>query len=76
MRAIHIAERDTQVQDVPKKIGEFVNTWSIDGFIGEGCQPAELGWGTHEKELPPKVRPLLLHCVFFSQLPAWAFGRW
>lgn len=53
VRAIHIAERDTQVQDVPKKIGEFVNTWSIDGFIGEGCQPAELGWGTHEKELPP-----------------------
>jgi homospermidine synthase len=56
VRAIHIAERDTQVQDVPKKIGQFVNTWSIDGFIGEGCQPAELGWGTHEKALPPKVR--------------------
>lgn len=32
--------------------GEFVNTWSVDGFISEGCQPAELGWGTHEKELP------------------------
>ena len=58
VKAIHIAERDTQVQDVPKKIGQFVNTWSIDGFIGEGCQPAELGWGTHEKELPPKVRIL------------------
>lgn len=56
VKVIHIAERDTQVQDVPKKVGQFVNTWSIDGFIGEGCQPAELGWGTHEKELPPKVR--------------------
>ena len=29
-----------------------MNTWSVDGFISEGCQPAELGWGSHEKELP------------------------
>ncbi len=53
VKVIHIAERDTQVADRPKQVGEFVNTWSIDGFIGEGCQPAELGWGTHEKALPP-----------------------
>jgi homospermidine synthase len=53
IKAIHIAERDTQVADRPKKPGEFVNTWSVDGFVGEGCQPAELGWGTHEKALPP-----------------------
>ncbi len=52
VKAIHIAERDTQVADRPKKPGEFVNTWSVDGFVGEGCQPAELGWGTHEKALP------------------------
>jgi homospermidine synthase len=37
---IHIAERDTQVcAGTPKKPGEFVNTWSVDGFISEGCQP-------------------------------------
>ena len=24
--------------------------------MGEGCQPAELGWGTHEKALPPQGR--------------------
>ncbi len=54
IKAIHIAERDTQVADHhPKAVGEFVNTWSIDGFVGEGCQPTELGWGTHEKKLPP-----------------------
>ncbi|NKC30797.1 homospermidine synthase [Falsiroseomonas selenitidurans] len=53
VKVIHIAERDTQVADRPKKPGEFVNTWSVDGFVGEGCQPAELGWGSHEKELPP-----------------------
>lgn len=52
IKAIHVAERDTQVSPIPKAIGEFVNTWSVDGFVGEGCQPAELGWGTHEKHFP------------------------
>jgi homospermidine synthase len=52
IKVVHIAERDTQVGDKPKEVGEFVNTWSIDGFYSEGCQPAELGWGTHEKALP------------------------
>ncbi len=51
-QVIHIAERDTQVSSTPKQRGEFVNTWSIDGFVSEGVQPAELGWGTHEKRLP------------------------
>ena len=54
VKVIHIAERDTQVANVPKRLGEFVNTWSVDGFVSEGCQPAELGWGTHEKTLPPR----------------------
>ncbi|MFL6549404.1 MAG: saccharopine dehydrogenase NADP-binding domain-containing protein, partial [Povalibacter sp.] len=53
IKVVHIAERDTQVANVPKRPGEFVNTWSVDGFVSEGCQPAELGWGTHEKTLPP-----------------------
>jgi homospermidine synthase len=52
VKAIHIAERDTQVSTVPKEPGEFVNTWSIDGFVSEGSQPAELGWGTHERHFP------------------------
>ena len=52
VKAIHIAERDTQVSAEPKRPGEFVNTWSIDGFVSEGCQPAELGWGTHERHFP------------------------
>ncbi|WP_198372731.1 homospermidine synthase [Roseomonas rosulenta] len=56
IKVIHIAERDTQVADRPKRRGEFVNTWSIDGFVGEGNQPAELGWGSHEKALPPDGR--------------------
>ncbi len=52
VRTIHIAERDTQVSNTSKQVGEFVNTWSVDGFTGEGCQPAELGWGTHERNFP------------------------
>jgi homospermidine synthase len=52
VKVIHIAERDTQTAAYAKQPGEFVNTWSIDGFVGEGCQPAELGWGSHEKVLP------------------------
>jgi homospermidine synthase len=56
IKTIHVAERDTQVARHAKKPGEFVNTWSIDGFVGEGCQPAELGWGTHEKALPEDGR--------------------
>ena len=53
VKTIHIAERDTQITDRPKEVGEFVNTWSVDGFYEEGVAPAEAGWGTHEKKLPP-----------------------
>ena len=53
IKGIHVAERDTQVSANAKPQGVFVNTWSVDGLLSEGCQPAELGWGTHEKKLPP-----------------------
>jgi len=52
-KVIHISERDTQIGSRPKEVGEFVNTWSIEGFFEEGVAPAELGWGTHERTLPP-----------------------
>jgi homospermidine synthase len=52
LKVVHIAERDTQTPANPKSVGEFVNTWSVDGFISEGLQPSELGWGSHEKTLP------------------------
>jgi homospermidine synthase len=56
IKAIHIAEYDWQVSKFRKKAGEFVNTWSVDGFHSEGCQPAELGWGSHEKNWPILAR--------------------
>lgn len=52
VKVIHIAERDTQISSRPKEPGEFVNTWSVDGFVSEGSQPSELGWGTHERNFP------------------------
>ena len=56
VKGIHIAERDTQRAKSPKPRGVFVNTWSVEGFISEGLQPSELGWGTHEKALPMEGR--------------------
>src|SRR5687768_17092980 len=41
-QVIHIAERDTQVSPKPKELGEFVNTWSIDGFISEGVHQVHM----------------------------------
>lgn len=52
IRVIQIAERDTQYSGKFKEPDEFVNTWSVDGFLSEAAQPVEFGWGTHEKELP------------------------
>lgn len=56
VKVIHIAERDTQRSERIKSDGEFVNTWSVDGFISEAGQPAELGWGSHERTWPPYAR--------------------
>jgi homospermidine synthase len=56
VKGIHIAECDTQRATTPKPRGVFVNTWSVEGFISEGLQPAELGWGTHEKLMPPEAK--------------------
>jgi homospermidine synthase len=52
VKVVHIAERDTQISSIAKEPNEFVNTWSVDGFVAEGSQPAELGWGSHEHNFP------------------------
>ena len=52
VRVIHIAERDTQVAPPRKVPGEFVNTWSVDAFVSEASQPAELGRGSQERHFP------------------------
>jgi homospermidine synthase len=52
VKVIHVSERDTQISHHPKQVNEFVNTWSVEGFREEGTTTAEMGWGTHEKQLP------------------------
>lgn len=56
VKGIHIAERDTQRTKKPKPMNVFWNTWSVEGFISEGLQPAELGWGTHENWKPKNAK--------------------
>jgi len=53
VKVIHCSERDTQITNRPKEVDEFVGTWSVEGLREEGTAPAEMGWGTHEKKLPP-----------------------
>jgi homospermidine synthase len=52
VRVVQVSERDAQASRGPRREGEFVCTWSVDGLVTECLQPAELGWGTHEPELP------------------------
>ncbi|MFO0795838.1 MAG: saccharopine dehydrogenase NADP-binding domain-containing protein, partial [Gemmataceae bacterium] len=53
VKGVHVAERDTQAGRGAKPLHTFVNTWSVDGFVSESFQPAELGWGSHERWFPP-----------------------
>ncbi len=62
VKGIHIAERDTQRAIHPKPLEVFVNTWSVEGFVSEGLQPAELGWGSHETWMPDNARKHTLGC--------------
>lgn len=56
VKGVHVAERDTQRARESKPFGTFWNTWSVEGFIAEGLQPAELGWGSHETWKPKNAR--------------------
>ena len=76
VKVIHCSERDTQVTNVPKKINEFVNTWSIEGFREEGVTTVEMGWGTHEKTLPAhayqhKTGPQNQICIARMGMNTW-----
>ncbi|WP_293856569.1 homospermidine synthase [uncultured Alsobacter sp.] len=62
VKGIHVAERDTQRAKSPKPRKVFVNTWSVEGFVSEGLQPAELGWGTHERWMPENGRTHATGC--------------
>jgi len=76
VKTIHISERDTQITNKPKEVNEFVNTWSIEGFFEEGVAPAELGWGTHERDIPQnsyfhKIGPRNQICLSSLGMKTW-----
>lgn len=52
---VHISERDTQVGSSPRRVDEYVNTWSVDGLMEEAAENAGFVFGTHEDELPAHV---------------------
>lgn len=56
VRVIQISECDTQRAAVQRSDDEFVNTWSVEGFVTECLQPVEMGWGSHECSLPEGAR--------------------
>ncbi|NCX94266.1 MAG: homospermidine synthase, partial [Gammaproteobacteria bacterium] len=49
---LHIAERDTQISSNGRRIHEYVNTWSVEGFLDEAEEHTGFSWGTHEAEIP------------------------
>jgi len=69
VKIIQTAERDTQILKEPKRVNEFVNTWSCEGFWAEGRAPAEMGWGTHEKEIPADGKELAGGSVLYLEQP-------
>lgn len=66
LEVIHCAERDTQEPIVPRGPGEFINTWSCKGYYEEATDPAQVGWGTHERVYP--MNSVRLH--FETVLPS------
>ena len=72
VKVIHCSERDTQISDRAKNVDEFVNTWSVEGFREEGTTTAEMGWGTHEKELPPRASSIKMAREIKFASPRWA----
>lgn len=77
-RVIHIAQRDSQITNNPKKMDEFVHSSSIPGLALAASSPAEFGWGSHEKKAPkysqfPRKGPL--NEVFIKQTGMSTFVR-
>eukprot|EP00993_Chasmostoma_nieuportense_P000395 NODE_1364_length_1536_cov_24.237757_g1291_i0.p1 GENE.NODE_1364_length_1536_cov_24.237757_g1291_i0~~NODE_1364_length_1536_cov_24.237757_g1291_i0.p1 ORF type:complete len:502 (-),score=92.09 NODE_1364_length_1536_cov_24.237757_g1291_i0:30-1460(-) len=59
IKILLVVENDTQTVARRKGGKEWVNTWSIPSFCYEWIQPAELGWGSHERHFPSGGQ---LHC--------------
>lgn len=67
LEVIHCAERDTQEPITPRSPGEFLNTWSCKGYYEEASDPAQVGWGTHERVWPLNSVRLHFEAVLASR---------
>lgn len=67
VRAAIVAELDSQVSNRPRAPGEFVNTWSPDGFCEEAFAPTE----ATDREIGPVVDPTLSYYnLTFARVPS------
>jgi homospermidine synthase len=48
LQTVHCSERDTQIPYRTRQKGEFMNTWGAYSLYGEGVDPVQIGYGTHE----------------------------
>lgn len=55
LQVLQVSEFDSHVAQAPCSSAEFANTWSAHGLAGELSAPAEIGWGSQEWLLPPRV---------------------
>lgn len=74
IQVIQISECDTQRAPIRRAANEFVNTWSVPGFMTECRQDVELGWGTHEPVLPAGANRYEHGCGAAIRIaqPGWA----
>lgn len=57
LETVHCSENDTQIPKNKRKENEFMNTWGAYSFYGEGVDPVQLGYGTHEKKIRDSISP-------------------
>ena len=74
---LQLSERDSQDGPLPNDQDLF-NTWSIDAYIGEALQQAEISVGLHEAELPEGARSFTFGqggAVYLPKPGAWTPSR-
>jgi len=54
------------MKNITEDTKEFINTWSVMGLLEEGCEPAQAGWGTHEKTIPENAETIGVNQLAFN----------
>jgi homospermidine synthase len=73
LRVIHCSERDTQIPEQVKPENVFWNTWGSYSLYGEGVDPIQIGWGTHEQV--PSSGYLVDNCHILSKRGAFCYSN-